>query len=36
MQGYLFSHPKPKAAIAKLFAASASPPAVRKMARSMS
>ena len=35
MQGYLFSHPKPKAAIAGLFAASASPPAVRKMARSM-
>jgi EAL domain-containing protein (putative c-di-GMP-specific phosphodiesterase class I) len=35
MQGYLFSHPKPKAAIAKLFAASARPPAVRKMARSM-
>jgi len=35
MQGYLFSHPKPKAAIAGLFAASASPPAVRKLARSM-
>jgi EAL domain-containing protein (putative c-di-GMP-specific phosphodiesterase class I) len=35
MQGYLFSHPKPKAAIAGLFAASTSPPAVRKMARSM-
>jgi EAL domain-containing protein (putative c-di-GMP-specific phosphodiesterase class I) len=35
MQGYLFSHPRPKAAIAGLFAASARPVAGRAMARSL-